>query len=89
MSEKQFSILHAQKFAAAHASRLMDRRVLPPLPKGCALQAAEGALLRGCSACHRAQTHLLEAQQHGEYPFELAVQMHLVAAQSLHLVHIE
>lgn len=87
---KAFSISHAQQFAAAHASRPMDRRDLPPLPRVGALPATDGALaLAGFSARHRAVTHFFEAQQHGEHPFELAVQMDLVAAQSLQLVHIE
>jgi hypothetical protein len=41
------------------------------------------------SARDRALPQVLQAQQHGQYPFELAVEMHLVAAKPLQLVRVE
>ena len=45
--------------------------------------------LRNGSASDRPLPQVLEAQQHGQHPFELAVEMDLVAAESFQLVGVK
>jgi hypothetical protein len=47
------------------------------------------AVLPNTSAGNGARPQVLEAQQHGQHPFELAVKVDLVAAEPLQLVGIE
>ena len=46
-------------------------------------------VLRNGSARDRPLPQVLEAQQHGQRPFELSVEMDLVAAEPLQLVGVE
>src|SRR6202041_4171031 len=46
-------------------------------------------VLRNGSARNRPLPQVLEAQQHGQRPFELSVEMDLIAAEPLQLVGVE
>jgi hypothetical protein len=46
-------------------------------------------ILRNGSARDRTLPQVLQAQQHGQRPFEFAVEMNLVAAEPLQLVGVE
>jgi hypothetical protein len=46
-------------------------------------------VLRNGSARDRPLPQVLEAQKHGEHPFELSIEMDLVAAEPLQLVGIK
>ena len=46
-------------------------------------------VLRNGSTRDRSLSQVLEAQQHGQRPFELSVEMDLVAAEPLQLVGVE
>jgi hypothetical protein len=68
---------------AVATNRLLSRAAWPRRsPPGACMRPA-ALVLRNGSAHYRPLPQVLEAQQHGQHPFELSVEMNLVAAEPL------